>query len=366
MRDTTAIARVALAAALLPQIAGAAPMPRAWSEMNLDDVDPSPYAWVRPCRVREDSRRGVTRCEADLQHRPDKAPAKVIVEWFHEVTASTVLWFNCSPARATFRSYPNRMFVPFEGDPFEESSMASVRHSVNVRFLMTDHLDKSALERIGRDLLRKFEPYSLPCDAARSHAPESAGAGAGATATRPPVAGGAGSPVPGLSSDTHVIPEGNELGVLGQGPGEGRAAPSPRAHRGDGALPSVFPSGTELVSLHFWASPKVSQPTDWIALERRRYGHLVARELEYLQWDLRMRYRAGGAGKSFVVETVVFRGEREVLRFRSGTFPMRTDAEEIYTYGWGSEGGGFWSAGTYRFELRVEGELLASRLVTIQ
>lgn len=335
-----------LAAALLlvgwvsaPGPAGAADrVPRQWKTMSMLDVDVAPFYWSSSghgstCQVQISSfGLGWSSCEVTLYERTDGGRSLgVWIDWMEAEPGS-----NCESLLSKFcyGVFSNRVvLVRMKPAPFG--------HSEQERAETDSVFPPDERRRVFRKLAARIELYAVPC--------RCGGVRVGPALDEPPPlprSGGGEGELPRAD-----IPPGRGVetpNVLGQDePGsKGRAY----------ARPSGFPPGIEVTALKFFPSGKNQPP-----VEDRSYTSRFGNGIQYVGVELDLAYPERRERFDFDMEVAVFKDGDEyadyVVKDR-WIEPGWTDS--YHSGGYGNLQGDFWRPGSYRVEVSVRGEVVAT------
>jgi serine/threonine protein kinase len=121
-----------------------------------------------------------------------------------------------------------------------------------------------------------------------------------------------------------------------------------------GYIPSLEASVTEL---RFFESGSGTVPPE----ERQYATRFTGASARYINWELNLEYPAPGQRIEFAVDATYFRPDGSVLAEQSYNPYIEADwTGSNHTFGWGWDEPNNWPVGSYRVDLVVEGDLIAS------
>jgi hypothetical protein len=330
-------------------------IPREWTEMTMDDIDPSPFSWApglgSVCKVRSYPWLDEN-CSLDL-----RVPASWHYTGYYEITLD-IAW---SIKELAFRCKKICEEPDNEGEYFVRSKdrdiftfAAPIGGTEDYRVKAWKSRRKAfpaeQVKSIMRDVVMKLELYAAPCNC-----PGQPVRPTGETTSRP-------RPTPPTSPVGDDLPPESEVppstirvpDLLGQGDGEpgttsGGSLAMRRASGG-------FPPGVKVTSLKFFESPAGS-----VNREARSYNSRFNDRTEYLNFELNLTYPARTERFPFELELVVLRDGQPHVKYTQGGYFLESGwTNSWHEIGWGRDGGGIWKPGSYRAELSVKGKVVAT------
>ena len=304
-----------LGCCVLFQVVAAAQIPRRWKTIKLPDVVPDPYTWRHDtCTVGEHTA-GFANCVSELMMTGrDGQSLDLTVQWSEAGGRA----FNCGSGRLVERKQPHMI----SGDLMRIYLITSSRDSVQVIFgrARGDRagFNPEVLARIGSDFLAKISPFTIPCKGQPARPPTTSRARPPAPID--PASSIRNNPPPPIGNNPGDVPDcGNVFGQSNpndidprcRGVATGSNAPSsaPRTMR---SLPAVFPPGTRLEPLQFYHVSGGGN-TEW---NERVYSTIFSTgNLEYIWWELRLRYPGFSRERPFSRLFRVLSGRRSQIEF---------------------------------------------------
>ena len=328
-------------------------IPRKWTEMTMDDIDPFPFTWGRSiCKYRGPNF-GVypppyENCELSL-----RAPSSRGLGY--ETLVIYIGW--------SLEEIPSHCKKICEGPDSQKG---------NLSVLGIDRLIKAGglldagsripagqifkwfppdqVKRILRDVVMKLELYAAPCNCRGQPVRPT-----GETPPRPRPSDSGASGLSDSPPEAEVPP--STIGTLPPhllGQGEGRPGTTSSESRAMRRTSGGFPPGVKVGPLRIYPSAKGP-----LAQDARSYGNRFDDRVEYLQFGVDLTYPARTEPFPFELELVVLKDGQPHVKYTRGGYSLGW-TKSWHEIGWGRASGGWWTPGSYRAELSVKGKVVAT------
>ena len=332
-------------------------IPRKWTEMTMDYIDPFPFSWAPGrgsiCKITNFFGDRYDGCYLEL-----RAPAPWNSRGYEELRL-WVQWSLADEWPGQCKAYfcensgkegeyevkaKDRVIIvkaePIGGTPvYRASALESHRKA----------FPSDEAKRIMRDVVMTLEPYATPCNCAGQPVRPTGETPPRPRATPPASPGGNNLPpeaeVPPSTIDTPPH-------LLGQGEGEpGTTSSESRAMR---RTSGGFPPGVEVSPLRIYPSAKGPLPQD-----TRSYGNRFDDRVAYVMFGVDLTYPPRTEPFPFELELVVLKDGQPHVKYTRGGYSLGW-TKSWHEIGWGRASGGLWPPGSYRAELSVKGQVVAT------